>query len=78
MSGPDAGVEPQMAVLPAGPGADGCHHRLLATAMCVCEVCDMCWGEIGGSKAGCMGDNKREMKIPTSQRALIPPRKTSG
>lgn len=39
MSGPDAGVKPQMAVLPAGPGADGCHHRLLATVMCVCEVC---------------------------------------
>ena len=39
MSGPDAGVEPQTAVLPAGPGADGCHHRLLARVMCVCEVC---------------------------------------
>lgn len=39
MSGPDAGVEPQMAVLPAGPGVDGCHHSLLFTVMCVCEVC---------------------------------------
>lgn len=29
-------------------------------------------GEIGESKAGCMGDNKREMRVPTSQRALTP------